>query len=297
MTRRWRARGHELLRRRGYEVTRLLPGAFLVSRTPSPKVRKLAEGSVLVTRRRAARKRWLERERALAAYLSEEHIAGVLRLYRVNCVLDVGANRGQYARGLRRAGYKGHIVSFEPVRSTFEELQQYAADDPTWSVHRYALGRKDATMTMNVVPGTMSSILRPTAFGAERYAHLREPVTEEVSLRRLDGLLDDVLADVPNPRLYLKLDTQGFDLEAFAGLGARAREFVGLQSEVSLKPIYAGMPRISESLEVYEAAGFEVTGLYAVSREASTARALEFDCVMVRAEAVKDRPGDLGERP
>jgi len=57
------------------------------------------------------------------------------------------------------------------------------------------------------------------------------------------------------------------------------------------------MPRISESLEVYEAAGFEVTGLYAVSREASTARALEFDCVMVRAEAVKDRPGDLGERP
>ena len=63
-------------------------------------------------------------------------------------------------------------------------------------------------------------------------------------MRRLDGLLDDLLAGIDDPRPYLKLDTQGFDLEAFAGLGERARDLVGMQSEVALLRIYEGMPRL-----------------------------------------------------
>ncbi|MDP9394592.1 MAG: FkbM family methyltransferase [Actinomycetota bacterium] len=108
----------------------------------------------------------------------------------------------------------------------------------------------------------------------------------EVPLRRLDSILDDVIAHVPEPRPYLKLDTQGFDLTAFAGLGDRSKEFVAMQSEVAFLRIYEGMPRMPEALAVYEAAGFEVAGLYPISRERRTARVLEFDCIMVRAEAV-----------
>jgi predicted xylose isomerase-like sugar epimerase len=67
------------------------------------------------------RRHWRAHEKALMAHLAHEHIATVLRLYAVNCVLDVGANRGQYARMLRRRGYRGHIVSFEPVATTFAE--------------------------------------------------------------------------------------------------------------------------------------------------------------------------------
>ena len=139
---------------------------------------------------------------------------------------------------------------------------------------------------MNVVPGTLSSVLAPTTFGSSRYAQLREPTTQEVEVRRMDGLLDSVLAHVPEPRPYLKLDTQGYDLEAFAGLGDRTRDFVGMQSEVALLQIYDGMPRMPEALQVYEAAGFEITGLFPVSRQSRTARVLEFDCVMVRADSL-----------
>jgi hypothetical protein len=139
---------------------------------------------------------------------------------------------------------------------------------------------------MNVVPGTLSSALDATAYGARRYVRLRSPETREVPVRRLDGVLDEVLADVPQPRPYLKLDTQGYDLEAFAGLGERARDVVAMQSELALVEIYEGMPRLPEALRAYEAAGFEVTAMYPVSRELRTARVLEYDCVMVRADAV-----------
>ncbi len=138
---------------------------------------------------------------------------------------------------------------------------------------------------MHVVPGTLSSVLAPSDFGAERYAQLRKPDAVPIRVRRLDGVLDELTAGLAEPRVYLKLDTQGYDVEAFRGAGDRVREFVGMQSEVALMRIYEGMPRLPEALSLYEASGFEVTALYPVSRETATARVLEFDCVMVRAEA------------
>jgi FkbM family methyltransferase len=247
-------------------------------------VRRLPSGGLLLTRPGAAGQ-WWALEKALSAYAAEQHVAAVLRMYRVNCVLDVGANRGQFARALRRAGYTGRIVSFEPVPEVFDRLRREAAGDPAWTAYPYALGREDGTITINVVPGTLSSVLPPTRLGARRYARLREPAPHEVPLRRLDGLLDTVLGDLPDPRPYLKLDTQGYDLEVFAGLGRRTGEIVAMQAELALMRIYEGMPGMADALAVYEGAGFEVTGLYPVSRQSRTARVLELDCVMVRPRA------------
>jgi FkbM family methyltransferase len=280
--RNWRWLAAAALRRAGFDVLQPAPGAVLVSRSAKVERHGLGGGAALVTPLGVAAGRWFDLERQLSAFLCREHVAELLRRYRVNCVLDVGANRGQYARRLRRMGFEGHIVSFEPVPATFAELAHVAAADARWTAYPYALGRADMTASMNVVPGTLSSLLPPTDFGSARYARLREPRTTDVQVRRLDGILDEVLADIPTPRLYLKLDTQGYDLEAFAGLGERTRQIVAMQSEVSVVEIYAGMPPMAEAVEVYERAGFEITGLFPVSREAETGRVLEFDCVMVR---------------
>ena len=261
----WRRRARRLLEAAGLDIRRLSPGA------------------ILAVRPRVAGENWFALEKRLTGYAVHGHVAALLDMYDVNLVVDVGANTGQYGERLRRAGYTGRIVSFEPVPEAFAELERTAAADPAWTAYPYALGRADGTTTINVVPGTLSSVLAPTKFGAKRYSRLREPVEHEVPLRRLDGLLDELLAGDGAPRPYLKLDTQGFDLEVFAGLGERAGEFVGMQAEVALMQIYEGMPRMPEALAAYEAAGFEVTALYPVSRQSQTARVLEFDCVMVRA--------------
>jgi hypothetical protein len=98
---------------------------------------------------------------------------------------------------------------------------------------------------------------------------------------------DELVAGLDDPRVYLKLDTQGYDLEAFAGAGDRIKQVVGMQSEVSSVPIYDGMPRLTEQIAVYEDAGFELTGMFPVITDAATMRIIEFDAVMVRAEEAR----------
>jgi FkbM family methyltransferase len=290
-SRTWRRRLLDLLPHVGLEVTDLFPGAVVVTRRAkaarrgSPlESRPLAPGSSLVRRRTGIRKDRLRVERALYAFLLPEHLVGLFEHYRVDCVLDVGANRGQYARLLRRAGYRGQIVSFEPVPELFAQLSAAAAADGRWSVHQMALGSADGVLPMHVVPGTMSSLLAPSEYGTGRYEQLRQVTEVEVPVRRLDALLP-TLPEVQGRRLFLKMDTQGYDLEAFAGLGDQVHQVVGLQSEMALLTIYDEMPRLPAALPVYEAAGFGVTGFYPVTREWRTWRVLEFDCVMARADA------------
>jgi FkbM family methyltransferase len=226
--------------------------------------------------------------------LADEHIAWILRELEINCVLDVGANRGQYATGLRRAGYAGRIVSFEPIAEVADELERHAADDPDWHVVRVALGDADTSSPMMVAGGLrqMSSLREPSDFGRDWSPHLDTGVHEDVLVRRLDGLLDGLIADLDEPRLYLKLDTQGHDLAAFAGAGARIADVLGMQSEVACVPIYDGVPRLPEQIEVYESAGFELTGMYPVTIDRDSLRVIEFDAVMIRpgARRVADGP-------
>ena len=268
---------------------------WLVSAEPTPTrgVDGVAVGTSgwLVRRRSASPQADLALETQTMKHLAARHVAWLIRRYNVNCVLDVGANVGQYAQELRRHGYDGQIVSFEPVPEFVERLRELAAHDDKWTVHQLALGSTDGALPIRV-QHSLSSALTATEYGRKRFASLEKYADDElidVPLRRLDGILDEVLAELtdaeaPDRRIFLKMDTQGFDLQAFQGLGERAKEIVALQSEVALLTIYEGMPRMPEALDTYEAAGFEVSGLFPVTREPD-GRVIEYDCMMVRPQA------------
>ncbi|MBO2450681.1 FkbM family methyltransferase [Actinomadura barringtoniae] len=277
------------LRAFGLQITDIGPGAALLSRRGRRhSLQRLPGSTVIVTKKNEPRKHAYEFQKKLHYYLAAEHIAWILRKYKVNCVIDVGANAGQYGAGLRRAGYKGRIASFEPVPEHAVKLAEAAGNDPEWQVHPFALGREEGTVEMNVVPGFghLSSMLEPSDFGARTFNDLNELEVAEVPVRRLDTVLDEVLDGIADPRPYLKLDTQGFDLEVFAGAGDHIKEFAGMQSEVALLPIYDGMPGMTEAIGTYQDAGFEVSGMFPVSREPATGRVIEYDCVLVRPETL-----------
>ncbi len=286
----------ELATAAGFEAETIAPGAVLLSVKESGpdgsvrskyKVIPVRAMSGIVTPREVTRAIEYERQRMTEIWAGQEHLWWVLRKYEVNCVLDVGANKGQFAGSLRKMGYSGHIVSFEPVPEIFEDLERASRRDPRWTAHQIALGRESGELEMHVVPGGCSSVLAASDFGRRRFQQLANATPAKVPVRRLDAIVRDILPpDLETPRIFLKLDTQGFDLEVFAGTGEVASSVVVLQSEVALLPIYEGMPLMRAALDTYEAAGFEITAMYPVSYDHPTMRVLEYDCIMVRPSAV-----------
>jgi FkbM family methyltransferase len=274
-----------LMRQAGLEVTGL-DGIGVVVGRRGYEAKPVSRGTTLLRSQDSVRQTTDNRHAVLYGHLLTEHVCDILRRYRVDCVLDVGANTGQYAQILRRGGYDGPIVSFEPVPELFAGLKSSAAGDPKWTVHQFALGRHDGRINMNVVVGEMSSALPPSSYGRRNYGRFEKLRAVEVPVRRLDSVLASVARTPAESRLYVKFDTQGYDLEAFAGLGDRVKQVVALQSEVALLKIYEGMPSMCDAVSEYAVAGFDITGMFPVNSEPDTGRVLEFDCVMARADAL-----------
>jgi hypothetical protein len=106
---------------------------------------------------------------------------------------------------------------------------------------------------------------------------------EVIRIRGLDQLLEEIVPDIGNRRVFLKMDHQGYDLWVFKGLGNRLERVIGLQSEVSLISIYEGMPNWTDSISLYEQAGFGVVGTFPVNRDSG--RVIEYDCLLERVAA------------
>jgi FkbM family methyltransferase len=215
-----------------------------------------------------------------------EHLVALLKTYEADCVLDVGAHVGEFGTALRHAGYSGPIVSFEPVNDYFKRLEIVAAPDTKWWVHRAALGRDTGDRPMNVMDGTGSSFLCPSQYAMQCWPEWYSAYIEKVPMRRLSEMMDMFFPSIGVSRPFLKLDTQGYDVEVFQGAGDHIHDLVGLQCELSLIPLYEGMPTIEDALRVFRAAGFDVTGFFPVAAENATARLLEVDCVMIRSQAL-----------
>ncbi len=216
-----------------------------------------------------------------------QHLIELFKRCRINCVLDVGANVGRYGTLLRNGGYHGRIVSFEPAAEPFALLEKASEDDPEWQTMPIGLGAKAESKVLNqMASSAFSSFHRPNEYGSERFSTvIRVRGTEEVAVTTLNQIWPDLVADITEPRVFLKMDTQGYDLEIFRGAGDVLKYVCGLQAEISLKPIYDGTPDLIETLTEFRDHGFEVTGFYPLTRDKESFAIIESDCVLQRPDA------------
>ena len=219
--------------------------------------------------------------------LYESHLINLLERYRINCIFDVGANRGQYGLLLRSLGYKGRIISFEPVKATFDILSSVSAKDRAWDVYHYALGNEDTVKMIKVIKNSdLSSFLKPSTtldrmFVTSGGGNIEKE--ESVLIQRLDTVFAEITGKLDMPlRFALKMDTQGYDLEVFRGAAKTLDQIAVLQSEISNIPLYQGMPDLLTVLSAYVRQGFELTGLFPESRNMEDLRVIEFNCMMVQ---------------
>ncbi len=219
-------------------------------------------------------------------YVHAELLRDIFAARAIDCVFDVGAFTGLYGRFLReKVGFEGTILSFEPQPEPFRELEESSCRDPRWHAFPVALGARSGEFPMNVMSKPLfSSFLTPSAGTPQNMAD-RNSVVSTIAARieTLAERYDALAAEHTFTRPFLKMDTQGFDLQVFDGARQRIDRFLGLQSELSVIQIYVGMPDWKEALAEYQRAGFALSAFFPVSRDGQL-RAVELDAVMVRNE-------------
>jgi FkbM family methyltransferase len=210
----------------------------------------------------------------------------------VTVVLDVGAHVGAYGKEVRHAGYRGRIVSFEPLSSSYAELEAAATGDGRWTCRRLAIGGEDGTTQMNISAFSASSSLLPMTERHRASAPTSDYVaTEEVSVARLDTIWSEVVTE--DDRVFLKLEVQGFELEALRGAQESLGQVVGMQVELSLVPLFDGAPQYLEVIEYLADRGFRLAGFEEVFSDPESGEMLQLDGLFVRRQETAARsPAD-----
>lgn len=209
-------------------------------------------------------------------------IVFAIRHLQTDLVLDVGAGDGQYAGALRACGYRGRIVSFEPLAGAHRRLQRQAADDAAWTVHpRCAVGDRSGSATLHVAAnGVSSSLLPMLPLHAEAEPGSAYVGTEQVALVRLDDVAPAFLSGAASP--LLKIDTQGTEDAVLRGAEAVLQSCRAVQLEMSVVPLYAGAPAWEALIATLRTHGFEPWTLLPGFVDRRNGRTLQIDAIFVR---------------
>lgn len=233
---------------------------------------------------------WVRPRPSAVMHMYEEwevdHLRQLFNHFKVDCVFDVGANVGQYATMLReKVGYKGLVVSFEPNPDVAAGLARKAAGQSKWVVEELAIGASDGKAEFNVMKSTtFSSLSAPRHDEVDLFTKMNK-VTNTVTVRteNLATTVDRLRAQFGFSRPFLKLDTQGFDVQIVTSARETVKTFVGLQSELAIKKLYTDSVDFREAITIYEDCGFELSALVP-NNAGHFPRLVEVDCIMVRSD-------------
>lgn len=178
--------------------------------------------------------------------------------FRIDLVLDIGANTGQFAQELLGQGFSGEIHSVEPLPDAHRTLDAAAAKHPNWKVlEPVAAGRDERLVEIAVAGNSYSSSVLEMLDRHIAAAPGSAPIGKiTVQQKPLDALFAGIL-DRPRAAL-LKIDTQGYEYLILQG----AQQCLGRVSlvllELSLQPLYKDQMLWLDLIDYMKRHGFEV---------------------------------------
>jgi FkbM family methyltransferase len=208
---------------------------------------------------------------------SVEHYAALgARAFRT--IVDVGANRGQFALFARHAFPEARILSFEPLSSPRAVFVKLFCDDRLVTLYPFALGSRSARTTIHIAADDDSSSLLPVGQEQMNAFGTRVVGTENVQVARLDQLLAS--APLAAPAL-LKIDTQGYELQVLEGCGDLLCRFDAIYAELSYVELYRGQALAGEVMAFTQGRGFRTVGAFNQASDAG-GRPLQADFLFAK---------------
>lgn len=204
----------------------------------------------------------------------------VMNVHSIEIVLDVGANDGDFGREIRDEGYRGRIISFEPNPEAYERLVTNIAGDPLWEAFQLGVGDAAGTLKLSVSNADVFSSFKTITELGNIAHHAQEARTVDVEVVRLDQFLSKHPDFVG--KTYLKIDTQGFEMEVLRGTGGYLAQVSAVQAELGLVKTYQNEADWIDVVLWMRSQGFEVATASCNSVISHAAQAREFDFVFVQ---------------
>ncbi len=206
----------------------------------------------------------------------------LIQLYNIDLVFDVGANKGQYGLSLLDAGFKGKIVSFEPLSSAYGILLKQSKPFKSWNIApRCALGNENKEIEMNIsanlVSSTILNMLDTHIKGAPESKIIGK---EKADLMKLDNIGKKY---IKSNNTYLKIDVQGFEYEVLLGAKEIFPQIKGIELEISVEPLYEGQQWLfSNVLEYTREHNFALHSMTPAFTDNATGKVLQYNGIFFR---------------
>ena len=171
-------------------------------------------------------------------------------------VIDVGANRGQFALYSRVRFPEAEVYSLEPLAGPRAKMQALFEGDTRVHVIGKAAGEARGGASLNVSKqDDSSSLLAMTEMQLKRYPDTAMAGTEAVEIDTLDAMFGEM--ELAGPVL-LKLDVQGYELQALRGGRELLDRVDAVLTEASFVAFYEGQALFDELNQWLNEAGFHV---------------------------------------
>ncbi len=188
-----------------------------------------------------------------------EHL-NMLRSIEAAQVLDVGANRGQFALAARQAFPRARIDCFEPIPDAVRTLDAVFRGDTRVRVHACAIGSTAGKMHMHISLREDSSSLLPISAQQTRvFPGTGESSSITVSVDTLQNRV--TTSELIHPTL-LKVDVQGFELQVLEGAGSLLPHIDYVYCECSYIELYSDQSLADEVIDFLRAHQLLLVGVY-----------------------------------
>ena len=207
----------------------------------------------------------------------------IIENYGVDLIIDVGANTGIFGKELRQIGYRERIVSFEPLANAFAKLAGVTEKDEKWEAFHYALGAEKGKQMINISGNSHSSSfleILDTHTSAEASASYVG--REEIQIDTLDAVFHTIKRNATE--IYLKIDTQGFELNVLKGAKDALKQIQTIQLEMSLRPLYAGQPLYYDLMDFLHERHYTLIDVEPGFADLKTGTLLQFDGIFRKKE-------------
>jgi FkbM family methyltransferase len=212
----------------------------------------------------------------------EEILMKQIGFNNIDMIFDIGANAGQFGEMIYKLGYRGKMVSFEPLSEAHAVLTDRCKNFGGWSAaEKCAIGEEDGEIEINISENLISSSALGMLDEHEKAAPKSKYIgSEKAKVYKLDSIFGKYTENCKN--VFVKIDTQGFEEKILKGCVESMPKIKGFLIEMSLVKLYEGQALFGDLYPRMISAGFEMHGIQPAFVNKESGRVLQVDTVFFR---------------